>query len=577
MKKLHIILFLVTIFVSTNLFAGNTKILWVFLKREYLELSSDNQVHYDKKTDKRLSRIGWQQNYSDFLPSDEIRSAIEKQVVKIRHYSRSLCAFSVEIDIDNIPNLQNISYVNYTQNVGVSTRDRDDFPVFEIDQNLAKSSDYYGNSETQLNQLNVIPVHEMGITGKGVRVGMVDTGFMTDHEIFDYMKENNRLIDQWDFINNDNNTQDEEAIDTVNGSEQHSHGTAAFSCLAGYVPNVLIGTGYDVEMLLAKTEVKGSETRIEEDNYVAAVEWLESNGVDIISSSLGYRDFDNFEYPFSDFDGETGITTKVVNWVHDRGVLFVTAAGNDATRFPSDGGLIMPGDAFGALTVGAVNSNGGIASFSSHGPTADGRTKPEVCAMGYYTYVGITYTPTSYRFSNGTSFATPLIAGCCALILEKYPHWTPDMVIENIKNFSDRNDDPDPIYGWGIPDIFKLITETPDSGLNLPEVPTRDILVAPNPICVKDQGEKAKIYFKWTFFREIMEQIPRVYKFSLNIYDIAGKKVYSQKLTEKPIGEVECVNWNLRNNNGNKISSGIYFIEITGKKMHKIGKMTIVK
>jgi len=135
---------------------------------------------------------------------------------------------------------------------------------------------------------------------------------MTDHRVFQYMKENGRLIAQWDFVNHDENVQNDEDIDTENGS-QHEHGTAAFSCLAGYVPDTLIGTGYDVEMLLAKTEIKGSETRIEEDHYVAAVEWLEENGVDIISSSLGYRDFDDFEYPFSDFDGKTGVTTRVVS------------------------------------------------------------------------------------------------------------------------------------------------------------------------------------------------------------------------------------------------------------------------
>jgi len=571
MKKSNIFLFIIIIFLSINLFAKETEKIWVFLKPEYLEMSRENPVQYDEKTETRLSRIGWQRNYSDFLPTDKMESLIQSEVVSIRNYSRSLCAYSVEIDPVNIPLLQKIYFVQSIKKIGISTQRRDEFLTSKDERALAKTADFYGNSQTQLEQLNVIPVHEMGITGKGVRVGMVDTGFMTDHEVFNYLKENGRLIDQWDFIYHDGIVQNETDNDTKNGS-QHEHGTAAFSCLAGYVPDVLIGTGYDVEVLLAKTEVKGSETRIEEDNYVAAVEWLEENGVDIISSSLGYRDFDDFEYPFSDFDGETGVTTKVVNWVHDRGVLFVTAAGNDATRFPSDGGLIMPGDAFGALTVGAVNSNGDIASFSSHGPTYDGRTKPEVCAMGYHTYVGISYTAESYRYSNGTSFSTPLISGCCALILEKYPHWTPDVVMENLKNFSDRNDDPDPIYGWGIPDIHRLITETPDSVLNMPEIPTKDILVAPNPICTKDDGEIAKIYFKWT-----NPNTGNNSTYRLTIFDIAGKKVYSQKLDEKIIGEVDCVNWNLRNKFGNNVSSGIYFIEITGEKMHKIGKLTIVK
>ncbi|MBN2280975.1 MAG: S8 family peptidase [Candidatus Marinimicrobia bacterium] len=572
MKKKLCLLLLTCLLLSQSLFSKETEILWVFLKQEYLEMSSGRMLTYNQKTRQRLAKVNWQTGPSDYLPNAEIRVRIEKEVIKLRHYSRSLGAYSVEIRAGDKKKLTALPFVSSVREVRFSTRRKDTFYDLQS-TGLLKSNDFYGKSGTQLEQLNILPVHAMGITGKGVRVGMLDTGFMTDHEVFSYMIENGRLMSQWDFINNDNNTQDEAAIDSVAGNVQHDHGTAAFSCLAGYMPNIHLGAAYDVEMLLAKTEIKASETRIEEDHYVAGIEWLEANGADIISSSLGYRDFDDFEYPFSDFDGKTGVTTQAVNWAYERGVVFVTAAGNDASRF-SDGGLIMPADARGALTVGAVNSNGNIASFSSHGPTYDGRIKPEVCAMGYNTHVAITCTPTSYRFSNGTSFATPLIAGSCALILEKYPFWTPEMVIWNLKNFSDRSDDPDNMYGWGIPNIYRLITETPDSVFNYPEVPTRDIMVAPNPVCVKDYGERAKIYFKWTL-PESDNALSE--NFEVSIYDLLGKKVYSQKLVQKAIGEIDCVVWNLKNFCGNNVSSGIYLVKVSGKKMNKLGKLTIVK
>ncbi len=559
------LIFILIIF-AVRLFGQNNsnELLWIFLKPGKIEQNQKNKIQYSTKTINRLQKNNWKTNQSDFLPSKTIRKSIENEVVKIRHYSRSLCAYSVEVQKNKLETIRSLPFVKKIQKVGMKNQKRDELYSDIIPGSLTKTTDFYGNSYDQLEQLNVINVHDMGLSGQGIRIAVLDAGFRKDHNVFEYLVSNNHLIDEYDFINNDDNVQNENLTDTING--QHNHGTAVLSCIVGYVPDILIAPAYNAEILLAKTEDDGSETRIEEDNFVAAIEWAENQNADIISSSLGYRDFDNFEYPYSDLDGETAVATMAVNWAFNRGILVVTSAGNDAQHF-SDGGIISPGDAKGALTVGAVDKYGTIASFSSHGPTYDGRIKPEICARGSRTYLASASSIDAYRYSNGTSFSTPLITGCCALILEKYPHWTPSMIIDNLKTFSDRSDLPDNRYGWGIPDIYKLITETQDTVLIDIKVSTKQLLITPNP-----SKNFINIYFKWT-----NPDFLNSGKYELNIFTITGEIVFSKTLIGKNIGEIESVSWDLKNKIGKKVSSGIYLVEITGEKMHKIGKFTILK
>ncbi|PIV38880.1 MAG: hypothetical protein COS29_05570, partial [Candidatus Omnitrophica bacterium CG02_land_8_20_14_3_00__42_8] len=241
--------------------------------------------------------------------------------------------------------------------------------------------------------MNIPAVHDSGLTGNGIRIAIFDTGFNKDHPAFQRIIDEERLIAGHDFIFNDENVQDEIPDDTTSEGNQDGHGTSVWSEIGAYVPGTMIGAAYRAEFILAKTERLGSETSVEEDNYVAAIEWADRLGVDVISTSLGYRTFDNFEYSFSDLDGETAVTTQAVNWAFRRGIIVAVAAGNEGNdpHYP-DGGLGSPADAFGALSVGAVDGNGVIAAFSSHGPTADGRVKPDLCARGVSAYLAIDYS-----------------------------------------------------------------------------------------------------------------------------------------------------------------------------------------
>lgn len=298
----------------------------------------------------------------------------------------------------------------------------------------------YGPSYRQIEQIRVRALHEMGLTGRGILVGLLDVGFRKTHEAFRFAN----LIAERDFVMKDDDVQRNWA-DPLDYSD--AHGTATWSLLGGYAPGKIIGPAFGADFILAKTEDDRSETPIEEDYWAAAIEWMEGYGVDVVSSSLGYTDW----YQFKDMDGKTAVTTKAANRATALGVVVVNAAGNE--RRSAWGHIIAPADGFDVIAVGAVDANGIIASFSSPGPTYDGRIKPEVCAMGVRTIVAASTAPTgeaNYQWGSGTSYATPLVAGVAALLLEAHPTWTVAQVRDALMTTAGNVAAPNYDYGWGI-------------------------------------------------------------------------------------------------------------------------------
>ncbi|MFQ6610118.1 MAG: S8 family serine peptidase, partial [Fidelibacterota bacterium] len=228
----------------------------------------------------------------------------------------------------------------------------------------------------------------------------------------------------------------------------HNHGTYTLSTLGGSFEGQLYGPAYNAQFLLAKTEDVSQEVPVEEDWYVAGLEWGESLGADVASSSLGYIDW----YTYEDLDGQSAVTTIAVNIAIENGMVITTAAGNSGS-----GGIIAPADAFEVLACGAVDSNGEIAGFSSWGPTADGRIKPDICARGVATFCADIVSPNSYREANGTSLSTPLVGGAAAVILSAHPSWTPLQVREALMMTADNVENPDNQYGWGVIDVMAAI------------------------------------------------------------------------------------------------------------------------
>lgn len=311
----------------------------------------------------------------------------------------------------------------------------------------------YGSTWNQLEMLGVPELHRRGYSGDGVKVALFDTGFFKEHVS---LSQRIRVAER-DFVGGDGDT-GYDPNDPGDAPQSSSHGTYTWSTLGGFDPGRQVGAAYRASFVLARTEDVLREVHAEEDNYVAALEWADSLGVDIVSTSLGYRYFDDGSaYSFGELDGETLPITIATERAAERGILVITAMGNEG---PEGGSLGAPADGKRVASVGAVDSRGLLADFSSRGPTADGRIKPDVVAQGIGVACASASTPASYTYASGTSLSTPLIAGLAALLREARPDWGPDSLIAALRRSGDRSGSPGNEAGWGIPDGLRALRST---------------------------------------------------------------------------------------------------------------------
>ncbi len=369
--------------------------------------------------------------------------------------SRWLNAVSAYLTLEQIAEVRALPFVQTIRPVRrLTPPPRPEFPAAPVPKD-ARAADHvydYGPSLAQVNLVNVPPLHDAGIVGKGVVVGMLDTGFnWRDHPAFKELQ----VLGEYDFVFNDSTTADESNKD-VPGAQDH--GTATLSVIAGYDPGFLIGPAFRSQFYLSKTEDIRSETPVEEDNWAAGIEWMESQGIDVASSSLGYSTFDNpaDNYSYSDLDGKTTVVTRAAQIAAQKGVVVVNSAGNEG--FSSWRYIIAPADGELVIAVGAVDASGRRAGFSSVGPTADGRIKPDVMAMGTGVRLARVSDVNPYSSGSGTSFSAPMVAGVAALMLSAHPNLTPTQVIEALHNTASQADMPDTLMGYGIVNAVKAAT-----------------------------------------------------------------------------------------------------------------------
>ena len=413
---------------------------WIYLS----DKDGSAPIALSEKTKDRRAKNGIQNDnlwYDLTVPSKYI-DQLSSLGIKVINKSRWLNAVSALCSKSDLKEIANLTFVDQIKPVfGYKKSSSFEYP--DISPN---SRDFdYGNAFEQIEQINVHELHELGYTGNGVRILVMDTGFNLTHNSLLGIN----VIDQWDVLKNDQQTADETEEEVA--VNQDYHGTAVLSTIASNAPGEFMGVAFDAEFLLAKTEDVAQEIQFEEDNYVAGLEWGEENGADVVSTSLGYLDW----YEYSDMDGNTAVTTIGVDIAASLGVVCVTAAGNSGSS--SWYYIIAPADADSVISVGAVADNGIIATFSSHGPTSDGRIKPELCARGRQTWCVNPNSNTNYSRLSGTSLACPLVAGAAALILQARPDWSAMEVREAMMMTASNADNPDNTYGYGILNAVEAI------------------------------------------------------------------------------------------------------------------------
>lgn len=302
----------------------------------------------------------------------------------------------------------------------------------------------YGFSANQVAMIGADKMHEQGFTGQGMRIAIFDSGFRSANSLpgLSHVFINNRVLATYDFVSK------EESV-----YEDDEHGLRVFSAMAAYVPGQIIGTAYEADYLLFRTEDASSEFRIEEINWLMAAEYADSAGVDVINSSLGYNYFSNpdMNYSQADMDGNTALITRAADIAASTGMLVVVSAGNEGND--SWQTIAAPADADSVLSVGAVDKESMYASFSSRGPSADGRIKPDLTAQGRGTVLSDASGNTIS--SNGTSFSSPVLAGMVAGFWQAYPQLTNMEVIAYLKKSASQATKPDSLLGYGLPDFPK--------------------------------------------------------------------------------------------------------------------------
>ena len=316
---------------------------------------------------------------------------------------------------------------------------------------------YYDLTWTQTHQVNGDCLHDQGYKGQGKLIAVLDQGFqeVNSHFGFDSLRQSGRIVDSYNFVMK---------IDSVYRTS--FHGTEVLSAMAGYIPDSFVGSAPLAQYALYLTEDTRTEQAIELDNMISGMERADSLGADIISSSLGYNDFDlpantGNDFVYANLDGHTTNVAKAANTATSKGILCVITAGNEGTNGWHY--ILTPGDADSALTVGAVNSAGSPATFSGYGPNFAGRTKPDVCAMGVST--AVFEAGNTFGTQDGTSMAVPQIAGWAACLMQYAPNPTPFLIRRAIDSSADHYLNPGVQLGYGVPDICaaSIILYNPNS------------------------------------------------------------------------------------------------------------------
>ncbi len=495
--------------------------------------------------------------------------AVEATGASLRHRSRWFNALSVTATPDQIRAIALLPFVKEVELTGTYGRRQADPPVAdpaEPARILPKTGGIhaldYGPSEAQVQQINVPAIHDLGNHAEGVMVGVFDNGFrILNHEAMASMN----IVAMYDFVDRKTSVIPNNPAGNFGG-----HGVNTLSVIGGYAPGKLVGPAFGASFILARTENDSSETPVEEDNWVAAIEWADSIGVQVTSTSLGYLDYN---YPFTswtweDMDGRTTLISRAAAMAVRKGILVVNSAGNEGYS-ATHNTLGAPADADSVLAVGAVSSSGTRTSFSSVGPTTANppRIKPDVMALGTGVYNASSSDTVGYSaFGQGTSYACPLAAGVAALLVKAVPTASPMAVINAMKLTASNSANPNREMGWGVLNAKAALDHLAGGDTSIsPDVPSAFALTQnyPNPF-----NPSTNIGYS---VGVVGRQSLVVSNVRLAVYDLLGREVAVLVDAAKTPGRY-TVTWDARGR-----ASGVYFYRLTAGGVSETKTMLLLR
>ena len=445
----------------------------------------------------------------DLPPNTAYLSELTKAGAKVLYKSRWLNAALIDANAATLDKILKLSFVKGLEGTGdiryarlntqaeLTTR-KDKFDVAGTADN--------GQSQTQLAMLGADKMHLRGFRGEGMLIAVLDAGFLNANNLtfFKDLYADNRVVGTFDFVDNETSVY-----------EDDNHGTRVLSCMAAFEDGRIVGTAYKASYLLLRTEDTSSETRREEANWLFGAEMADSVGVDVLNSSLGYTTFDDpvQDYRYADLNGDKALATRAADWAAQVGILVVTSAGNEGNDTWKYIGT--PADADSVIAVGAVSASRTVASFSSYGLSGDGRVKPELAAMGQSALVG--GANNTVLSANGTSFASPILAGFAASFWQAFPGFNNMQIRDFLIRSASQFETPDNRIGYGIPDFEKAaqLAELEQLIANIKKE-GRDVAVFPNPF-----NEKTGAIKVWILKDDVGKN------FEFNLVDLTGKVIWS--------------------------------------------------
>jgi subtilisin family serine protease len=462
---------------------------------------------------------------------DQVTASTGITVMAKSKWLNALHVRGTQTDIQALASLSFVSSIEFA-NQALNARLSSNASNNSINKNMNVEVTFnYGTSANQIQMLNGHLLHQQNHTGAGKIIAVLDSGFQNVDVAspFQRLFTNNLILGGYNYVNQSTNVYD-----------LHNHGTMVLSCMGGYVDGQLVGTAPDAQYYLFVTEDVTSENPVEESYWVEAAEEADRLGVDVITSSLGYFGYDNpnYSHTYSQMTGNQAFASRGANIAFSKGIVVIASAGNSGSS--AEPHIGTPAEATNVLAVGAVKADETYATFSSIGPSFDGRVKPDVMAQGQASVVS--NTSGNIVTANGTSFSGPIMAGTITSFWSAVPNLTAVEVVQFVKESSDRFSLPTNQYGYGIPDFQLALT----NALSSESFEKNVFLVYPNPVSttvsVKIPNESVNSVFY--------------------LYNNLGQKVQESTIS----------NTNQTINVEN-LASGMYFYELSTKNKTLQGKL----